>query len=272
MAAYRQNSLRLYVAAGVFLVPLLIAPAGALEFRRSSLDDHTSEAQKDVASSADKKLGNPLLAMYRKWTLQYEKDATDAYNSATYYSDETKKLADSINANTMGAKVRKKMKDQGVSDWAYAAWTVQGMLNDPAPLKAAAAASEAAAPYAAAYGAYDKAKVQYDGAAQGYALRAKQDSGLAHQLMSYSNQFRLQGNDQRADEYKGQSMNLMKQADAFKGLAKTYSETASRIYGVLPSIQGWAGKAGAYAAYEENPFGALPAKEIFPFTVVPPAP
>jgi len=258
------------MAAGIFLIPLLLVPSGALEFRRSSLTDHTSEDH--AASSGNRMLGNPLLAMYRKWTLQYEKDAVDAYGEAQKYEEETQKLADSVTAQTMAGKVQKKLKDQGVSDWAYAAWTVQGMLNDPAPLKAAAAAAKAAGPYAAAYAAYDKAKVQYDGAAQGYALRAKQDAGLAHQLMSYSNQFRLQGNNQRADEYKGQSSNLMTQADKFKGLANQYSETASKIYGVLPSIQSWAGKAGAMAAYEENPFGALPAKEIFPFTVVPPAP
>lgn len=269
MAAYPQ-CLRPYVAAGILLVSLLVAPLDALEFRRSSLVDHTS--QDAATSEANKKLGNPLLAMYRKWTLQYEKDAKDAYGEAQYYADETQKLADKINAVDMGKKVQTKLKDMGVKDWAYAAWTVQGMLNDPAPVKAAAAAAKAAAPYAASYAAYDKAKVQYDGAAQGYALRAKQDAGLAHQLMSYSNQFRLQGNNARADEYKGQSTALMTQADKFKGLANTYSETASRIYGVLPSIQNWAGKAGAYAAYEENPFGALPAKEIFPFTVVPPAP
>jgi len=255
--------------AGTFLVSLilLVVPTGALEFRRSSLTSVDGTIQ-DAGNAG----GNPLLAMYRKWTMQYKKDAEEALGQASYYADETQKLADKANAKEMGVKVVKKLKDQGVSDWAYAAWTVQGMLNDPAPVKAAAAAAKAAAPYNAAYAAYDKAKVQYDGAAQGYALRAKQDSGLAHQLMSYSNQFRLQGNNADADTYKGQSMGLMGQADKFRGLANTYSETASRIYGVLPSIQGWAGKAGNMAAYEENPLGALPAKEIFPFTVMPPAP
>lgn len=263
MAAFPRNSLFSHFAAGVLVVPLLLlaTTTGALEFRRS----HVSQ---DARSSAP----NPLLAMYRKWTLQYEKDAAEAYGEAISYADKTKKLAEKVNAEDMGVKVQKKLKDMGVSDWAYAAWTVQGMLNDPAPVKAAAAAGKAAAPYNAAYAAYDKAKVQYDTAAQGYALRAKQDAGLAHQLMSYSNQFRLEGNNGRADEYKGQSTGLMTQADKFKGLANQYSEMAAKIYGVLPSIQSWAGKAGAMAAYEENPLGALPAKEIFPFTVVPPAP
>lgn len=232
--------------------------------------DHTSQEASSSAATNSKSGVNPLLAMYRKWTLQYEKDAEEAYGEARYYASETKKLAEKANAKDVGVKVRKKLKDMGVSDWAYAAWTVQGMLNDPAPVKAAAAAAKAAAPYNAAYAAYDKAKVQYDGAAQGYALRAKMDAGLAHQLMTYSNQFRVQGNNQRADEYKGQSMGLMKQADSFKGMANTYNEQAQKIYGVLPSIQSWAGKAAGYAAWEENPLGALPAKEIFPFTVVPP--
>jgi len=255
MAAFPQNSLR-HLVAGVLLVPLLLlaTPVDALEFRRSNVP------------------GNPLLSMYRKWTLQYEKDAVEAYAETEHYSEETQKLAAQANAKDRGVKVKKKLKDLGVDNWAFAAWTVQGMLNDPAPVKAAAAAAKATAPYNAAYAAYDKAKVQYDGAAQGYALRAKQDAGLAHQLMSYSNQFRLQGNTEQADTYKGQSTGLMTQADKFKGLSNQYSEMAAKIYGVLPSIQSWAGKAGAMAAYTENPLGALPAKEIFPFTVVPPAP
>jgi len=267
MASSPQICCRL--TAGALLVHLFLfaAPVVALEIRKSSLTaiDGTSH---EAAQSA----GNPLLAMYRKYTMQYQKDAKEAYESAKHYSEETQKLADAANAKDLGVKVRQKLKDQGVSDWAYAAWTVQGMLNDPAPVKAGAAAAKAAAPYNAAYAAYDKAKVQYDSAAQGYALRAKQDAGLAHQLMSYSNQFKLQGNTEQANTYKGQSQGLMAQADKFKGLANTYSETAAKIYGVLPSIQSWAGNAGAMAAYEENPLGALPAKEIFPFTVVPPAP
>lgn len=263
MAAFPRTSLR--QAAGLLFVPLLLlaTPVGSLEFRRSTVQDARSSAKGAVP-------GNPLLAMYRKYTMQYQKDAEEAYAQTAFYADETQKLADKVTTHDMGLKVQKKLKDMGVDNWAYAAWTVQGMLNDPAPVKAAAAAAKAAAPYNAAYAAYDKAKVQYDGAAQGYALRAKQDAGLAHQLMTYSNQFKLQGNTVQADAYKGQSMGLMTQADKFKGLANQYSEYAAKIYGVLPSIQGWAGKAGAMAGYEENPLGALPAKEIFPFTVVPP--
>jgi hypothetical protein len=249
---------------------LLAIPVDSLLFRRSSLVDHASQAASSSSSSTA--AANPLLSLYRKWTFQYEKDADEALGEAKFYADETQKLADKVTAKGEGIKVRKKLTDMGVSDWAYAAWTVQGMLNDPAPVKAGAAAAKAAAPYNAAYAAYDTAKVQYDTAAQGYALRAKMDAGLAHQLMSYSNQFRLQGNNQRADEYKGQSTGLMTQANTFKGLANQYSEQAAKIYGVLPSIQNWAGKAAGYAAFEENPLGALPAKEIFPFTVVPPAP
>lgn len=246
----------------VFLTHLLILvePISALEFRKSG-----------TAATAQTK-GNPLLAQYRKWTLQYEKDAKEAEGAAAYYAGETKKLAHAITADQIGAEVKKKLKDMGVDIWAYSAWTVQGMLNDPAPVKAAAAAAKAAAPYNAAYAAYDKTKMQYDGASVGYALRAKQDAGLAHQLMSYSNQFRLQGNNEQADTYKAQSESLMTQADKFKGIATSYTNKAAQIYGILPSLQAWAGKAGGYAAFQENPLGALPAKDIFPFTVVPPAP
>lgn len=240
----------------VIVMLLLAPPVCGLVFKRSEV---TSESQV-----------NPLMARYRKWTLQYQKDAEEALGQAEFYTAETKKLADKANLKDMQVLMQKKLKDMGVDTWAYAAWTVQDMLNNPKPVKAAAAAAKAAAPYNAAYAAYDKTKNQYDSAAIGYALRAKQDAGLAYQLMSYSNQAKLQGDSKQADTYKGQSVSLMTQAGKFKGLANTYSETAAKIYGVLPSIQSWAGKAGAMAAYEENPLGDLPAKEIFPFTVVPP--
>lgn len=215
--------------------------------------------------------GSPLLAMYRKYTMQYKEDALEAYAAAKYYAEATQALSNSLNEKEVQARVREKMIGMGVDNWAYAAWAVQGMLNNPIPAKAAAAAAEAAAPYNAAFAAYDKSKVQYNTAATGYALRAKQDAALSQQLMSYANQFRLQGDTTQADQYKGQSMELMKQAVKFKDQANKYQETAQKIYGVLPSIQSWAGKAGAEAAYEANPLGDLPAKEIFPFTVVPPA-
>merc|ERR1712216_989351 len=144
------------------------------------------------------------LAMYERWTYQYQKDAQEAEAAAAKYSQLTAQEAAKFDPEGMHKEVAERMKKMGVDTWAAAA----------------------AAPYNNAYAAYDKAKASYNGASIGYALRAKQDAGLAHQLMTYSNQFRLQGNDQRADEYKGQSQNLMTQADKFKGLANTYSETA----------------------------------------------
>jgi len=252
-----------------FCLVVAALPAIALEFRREALVNH---ANQDAGSSAaDGLKGNPLLAMYRKWTLQYEKDAQEATSAAAYYAHQTKLLEEQVSAADVGDTMKKKLAADGVPVWAYAAWTVQGMLSDQTPVRAAAAAAEAAAPYNAAYAAYDKAKAQFNSAAVGYALRAKQDADLAHNLMSYANQFRLQGNTQQADVYKGQATSLMTQAEKFSGLADKDTQMAEKIYGVLPSIQGWAGKAGAAAAYDENPLGNLPAKDVFPFTVVPPA-
>jgi len=250
-------------------VILLLSPATALVFRRSSV---THEKAAASAGSRLQSAANPLLAMYERWTYQYTKDAQEAEAAAAKYAQLTREEAAKFDPEGMHKEVAKRLKKMGVDTWAYSAWEVQNMLNNPAPKKAAAAAAAAAAPYNAAYAAYDKAKASYNGASIGYALRAKQDAGLAHQLMSYSNQFRLQGNNEQADTYAGQSTGLMKQADNFKNLADTYDTMAQKIYGVLPAIQSWAGKAGAYAAYEENPLGALPAKDIFPFTIVPPAP
>lgn len=253
---------------------LLLSPTYALVFKHSSVKSADGEVV-GGSSGGQVKSGsgtNILMAMYERWTYQYQKDAKEAQDAAAKYAQLTAQEAANMDAASMHAEVAKRLKDMGVDTWAYAAWEVQNMLNNPAPVKAAAAAAAAAAPYNAAYAAYDKTKASYNGASIGYALRAKQDAGLAHQLMTYSNQFRLQGNNGEADTYAVQSKGLMTQAEKFKGLADQYDVMAQKIYGVLPAIQSWAGKAGAYAAYEENPLGALPAKEIFPFTVVPPAP
>ena len=54
--------------------------------------------------------GNPLLAMYRKWTLQYKKDAEEAYAAANDYAEKTKMVADGVNAKDVSVQVKKKLK------------------------------------------------------------------------------------------------------------------------------------------------------------------
>merc|ERR1719158_2830073 len=62
----------------------------------------------------------------------------------------------------------------------------------------------------------------------------------------------------------------MKQSLGFADLAKSYTIMANKIAGAIPTIQKNAGKAAVFAMYPENPTGELPAKDLFPFTVVPP--
>lgn len=224
-----------------------------------------------ASARAAESSGNPVISMYRRWTQQYVKDAQDAKEAAEYYAMMTKKVEQKV-AESSRKLVPEELEKRHAPTWAYSAWAVEDILNDQTAAKGGAAAAAAAAPYNKAYADYNKAKMSYDSAAVGYALRAKQDAGLAKQLMTYSDQFRLQGRGPTADTYLGQANMLMKQAENYKGLADQYSGMSHKIYSVLPTIQDWAGKAGAFAAYGENPTNAMSAKDAFPYTIVPPAP
>merc|ERR1719313_3290134 len=108
------------------------------------------------------------------------------------------------------------------------------------------------------------------GATASYMLRANGDSAQAKKLMALANQYHLEGKVALGDDYQTQAETLMKQAKGFADLAKSYTLMAKKIQQAIPSIQGSAGKAAAFAVYAENPTGDLPPKDLFPFTVVPP--
>merc|ERR1719160_2146804 len=104
------------------------------------------------------------------------------------------------------------MKRIDMPTWAHAAWDFEKMLTNPLPGRAAAAAAKAAAPIDATAADYVKSEKIYDGASQAYAERVGMDQGLAKQLATYANQYRLQGDEVLAKTYGEQSTELMKQA------------------------------------------------------------
>eukprot|EP00747_Dinoflagellata_sp_TGD_P162077 gnl/TRDRNA2_/TRDRNA2_179273_c0_seq1.p1 gnl/TRDRNA2_/TRDRNA2_179273_c0~~gnl/TRDRNA2_/TRDRNA2_179273_c0_seq1.p1 ORF type:complete len:317 (-),score=83.94 gnl/TRDRNA2_/TRDRNA2_179273_c0_seq1:234-1184(-) len=212
---------------------------------------------------------NKLINNYRKYTLQYEKDAVEAEKAAKIYSLMAKQAVKQSKAMTKQISTAEFAR-VGIPLWAHAAWQFEEMITDPRPAKGAAAAAKAAAPYAKAYGDYVKAQNSYDAAAQAYGNRVGMDSSQAKLLQTYANQYRLQGNTELADAYQEQATTLMKQAEAFKGIALDYNTMAAKIFGVLPSIQDMAGVAGTRAEWMENPTGAFGPEQAVPFTPVPP--
>jgi hypothetical protein len=212
---------------------------------------------------------NPLLDMYAKETAAYAKDAEDAEKAAAMYTKMTEDALPGIKpaAVSLGAQ---EMNRVHVKDWAAAAWAFEVKLNDPRAARTGAAIGKATAPYAKAEGEYRKSQAAYDVTSQGYMLRAGGDSAQAKKLMALANQYHLEGKVALGDDYQTQAETLMKQAKGFADLAKSYTLMAKKIQQAIPSIQGSAGKAAAFAAYAENPTGDLPPKDLFPFTVVPP--
>lgn len=215
--------------------------------------------------------GNPVVALYRKWTMEYQKDAEEAEKAAAMYADMTEKAADSKGLlDQTHAVARQDLNRIGVGTWAHATWQVEQMLRDPAPGQAAAAGAAAAAPYNKAYDEYTASKNSYDAAAQAYGLRVGMDEGLSKKLATYSNQYRLEGNQLMADEYENQAKLLMQQAEKFKGISRDYHGMASKIFAVLPVIQGMGGTAANFAGWQKNPGNHFGAEQVFPFTVMPP--
>jgi len=213
--------------------------------------------------------GNPLMEMYHKWTLQYERDAVDAAAAAKHYAQlahEAVALAQK-EAHVLGAN---EMMRIGVNTWAHAAWQFEKMLTNSAPAQAAKAATAAAAPFNKIVEDYKAAQGAYDSTAQGYALRVGMDDALAKKLMTYSNQYKLQGDKDMEETFKTQATLLANQAENYGNLAKQYTAMAHKIHNVIPILQRDAGMAAGYAAYFKNPTNALPPEHAFPFTVAPP--
>jgi len=247
-----------------FLITLVLAFASTV----GAVGGASGHGQVKISSLQPPSM-NPAVAMYRRWTLQYEKDAVEAEKAAEMYSKMTQDVLKN-SKETTAAITAGELQRIGADTWAHSAWQFEQMLTDPLPGKAALAAAKAAAPYGKAYTQYAAAQAQYNAAATGYALRVGMDQKLAKQLQTYSDQYRLQGEKVMADSYKSQATLLMKQATSFQGLATDYQSMATRIFGALPTIQNMAGQAGAYAAWQVNPANNLPPQHAFPFTIVPP--
>merc|ERR1719443_1625218 len=209
---------------------------------------------------------NPLLDLYAKETAAY---AEDAEKAAAMYTKMTEDALPGIKPAAIGLG-QQEMNRVHVKDWAAAAWAFEVKLNDPRAARTGAAIGKATAPYAKAEGEYRKSRAAYDVTSQGYMLRANGDSAQAKKLMALANQYHLEGKTALGNDYQTQAETLMKQAKGFADLAKSYTLMAKKIQQAIPSIQGSAGKAAAFAAYGQNPTGDLPPKDLFPFTVVPP--
>lgn len=259
----------------LLLLATLAVPARAAGVTRFSLRARSAAAAAGKAAStqgsaaAAARLKAPTIDDYRRWTNQYAAEANEAKAAAKQYSQMSQAAMAGAQSATMNM-VPAMMKQLGADNWAYATWHFEQMLDNPAPGKAGAAAAKAAAPYNKKYSEYDAMKNAYAGAAVGYALSANMDGGRAKQLMAYSNQYALQGNDAMAKDFAAQASSLMKQADGFKATSKADNIMARKIFAVLPTIQTMAGTAATHAAWVENPLNAMPAKDVFPFTPAPP--
>merc|ERR1719160_2206657 len=160
----------------------------------------------------------------------------------------------------------------GAKLWAHAVYMFEKMLTDNSGSIGAAAAAKGGIPYQKVVDAYVKQQGVYDVAAQGYALRVGEILPVAKKLMTYANQFRLQGNDKNADDYDNQATSLMKQADSFAGASRSAYKMATELNLVTPGIQKMMGIAAVKAGWMARKGAPLPIPQshLFPFTPVPP--
>lgn len=212
---------------------------------------------------------NPLLTYYRKETKQYQKDAMEAEKAAEMYTKMAQQAVP-IAAKAATGLSKEELSRIDVDTWAHATWQFEQMLHNPLPGKAAAAAAAAAAPIGKTVGEYAKAEAAYDVTAQEYANRVALDTDLSKKLITYAHQYALQGNQEMSDAYKEQATLLMNQATKFADISKSYNKMATKIFNVIPILQGMAGTTGNFAAWKVDPGGSLPAEHVFPFTPVPP--
>jgi len=253
MALLGMRSLQLL--AGLLPLGLLLPAVAGVTVR--------SESQRSTQAT-----GNPLLEKYRQWALAYERDATEAEAAAQKYAAMTQAVGNGGAA--VQQAVNQEMQRLKVKPWANAVWHFERMLQDPRPGNAAKAAAEAQAPYEKSFQEYQKRQQGFEAAAGAYAGRVNADTELAKELATYSNQYSLEGNAKKAATFREEAETLMQQVKSEKALAENYHKMAGRIHGALFKIQEMSSAAGAYAAYKENPAGALPSSHLVPFTVAPP--
>merc|ERR1719453_1984605 len=239
---------------------------------------HTASAQQintkvHAATEAYQAPANPVLQLYVQEAKQYEKDATEAEKAAEMYATMSKELITkgALKAQTQ-AITRGEMGRVHAQNWGHSVYVFEKMLTDPTGSIDAAGAAKGAAPYAKVVNAYVKQQGVFDVAAQGYALRVGEILPVAKKLMTYANQFRLQGNDKQADDYDNQATSLMKQADSFASASKSAYKMATELNLVTPGIQKMVGIAGVKAGYDAVKGAPLPIPQshLFPFTPVPP--
>merc|ERR1719160_2186455 len=127
----------------------------------------------------------------------------------------------------------------GAKLWAHAVYMFEKMLTDNSGSIGAAAAAKGGIPYQKVVDAYVKQQGVYDVAAQGYALRVGEILPVAKKLMTYANQFRLQGNEKTASDYDNQATSLMKQAESFAANSKANYEMATELNLAAPGMQPW---------------------------------
>lgn len=216
---------------------------------------------------------NPVLQLYVEETRQYEKDATEAEKAAEMYAKMSQELISqgALQAQT-SSLTQGEMGRVHAKQWAHSVYTFEKMLTEPLGSIAAGAFVKGGAPYSKLVADYTKQQGVFDVAAQGYALRVGEILPVAKKLMTYANQYRLQGNDKQADDYDNQATSLMSQAEAFASNSKANYEMATELNLVVPGIQKMVGIAGTKAAYDAIKGAPMPIPQshLFPFTPVPP--
>lgn len=185
---------------------------------------------------------NPVLQLYVQETKQYLKDATEAEKAAEMYAKMSQELikTGALKATTQSL-TRQEMGRVGARLWAHSVYAFEKMLLDKSGSIGMAAAAKGGIPYQKMVDAYTKQQGVFDSAAQGYALRVSEILPVSKKLMTYANQYRLQGNDKMADDYDNQAASLMKQAEAFAAESKKRLQNGHRAKRCCPrhSKNGW---------------------------------
>uniref|UniRef100_A0A7S1Q0D9 Secreted protein n=1 Tax=Alexandrium catenella TaxID=2925 RepID=A0A7S1Q0D9_ALECA len=252
--------LALALAAGL----AVLGHGARLEARARAAGSHAGELKTRTGLA-----GNPLVARYRELARHYRDDALDAEAAAMQWAARARAAVYGGGERTQKTTY-KEVERQGVSSLARSVHRMDRMLRDPRPKRAAEAAQRAAAPYEEALEEYRETSASYSATADGYARRADNDAAWARQLAAYADQHRLQGGDAAAAPFAEQSLRLTKEAMEYRGVAADYSTKAERVREALPAIERMAKEAGAYAAWADNPAGAVAQHQLYTYTVAPP--
>jgi len=201
-------------------------------------------------------------------TAKYNQEAQAAEAEAAMWA--RKAYVASSDSGSTQEMTNVEIRKRGVADWVKAAGNFKRILNDRTGSYANGPAGASSLPYVKAEMSYAASQLQYAGAAGAFKVRAQTSQDAMKRLQSYADQYRMVGDQKKAELYGREAEDLEKDAEDAQATADKYDTIVDRIGKAIPTIKKMGAMAAARARWAMQPWGNTAPEELVTLTVAPP--